>query len=48
MVSRAELLVMNHCGLISAHRGLTKVGKSIADIKLLIADRKRKLKKEAR
>jgi hypothetical protein len=46
MVSREELLVMNHLGLISADKDLTKIGKSIADIKLLIAERKRELKKK--
>ena len=45
MVSRRELAVMNHLGLISTNRDLTKVGKSIADIKLLIAERKRAIKK---
>jgi hypothetical protein len=44
MVSRSELAVMNHEGLISAHKDLTKIGKSIADIKLLIAERKREKK----
>jgi hypothetical protein len=39
MVSRRELAVMNHLGLISGNKDLTKVGKSIADIKLLIAER---------
>jgi hypothetical protein len=45
MVSRAELAVMNHSHLISAHRELTKTGKAVADIKLLIADRKHGVKK---
>jgi hypothetical protein len=45
LISRSELAVMNRRGLISANADLTKVGKSIADIKLLIADRKRGIKK---
>ncbi|MDR2370424.1 MAG: HNH endonuclease [Treponema sp.] len=48
LVSRSELAVMNNCGLISVRRDLTLIGKSIADIKLLIADRKRGVKKRAR
>jgi hypothetical protein len=48
MVSRAELAVMNHFGLIANHRYLTKVGKSIADIKIKIADRRRGMKKRRR
>jgi hypothetical protein len=48
LVSRAELAVMNHCGLISGHRDLTMVGKAVADIKLAIAGRKRGLKKARR
>jgi hypothetical protein len=44
MVSRGELLVMNKQGLISADKDLTKIGKSIAGIKLLIARRKRDMK----
>jgi hypothetical protein len=46
MVSRRELAVMNHLHLITAHRELTKTGKMVADIKLLIADRKRGIKKK--
>jgi hypothetical protein len=41
LVSRGELAVMNNLGLISAHGDLTTIGKSIADIKMLIARRKR-------
>jgi hypothetical protein len=41
MVSRAELAVMNHCGLIYDRPEFTKTGKLIADIKIGIADRKR-------
>jgi hypothetical protein len=44
MVSRSELAVMNHEGLISARRDLTEAGKLVADIKLLIAKRKREMK----
>jgi hypothetical protein len=44
MVSRSEHAVMNRWGLRSAHGDLTKVGKSIADIKLLVARCKRKIK----
>jgi hypothetical protein len=46
LVSRSELAVMNHCGLVSDNGDLTLAGKTIADIKLLIAKRKRKLKKK--
>jgi hypothetical protein len=46
LVSRSELTVMNHCGLISTHGELTRTGKLVADIKLLIADRKRGAKKK--
>jgi hypothetical protein len=42
MVSRSELAVMNHLGLISGSGELTKAGKAVADIKILIGDRKRK------
>jgi hypothetical protein len=42
MVSRGELAVMNRGGLISRNGELTKAGKAIADIKMLIADRERK------
>jgi hypothetical protein len=37
---------MNHEGLISAHKDLTEAGKLIADIKLLIGDRKRGVRKK--
>ena len=47
MVSRSELAVMNHCGLISANRDLTKVGKTVADLKILFSRRKRRLKKRS-
>jgi hypothetical protein len=42
LVSRSELSVMNHLGLISPQGDLTRIGKSIADIKLLIGKRQRK------
>jgi hypothetical protein len=45
-VSRRELAVMNHEGLISVRKDLTEAGKLIADIKLLIGDRKRGAKKK--
>jgi hypothetical protein len=45
LVSRGELAVMNHLGLITANRDLTLAGKAAADIKMLIADRKRGVKK---
>lgn len=45
MVSRRELAVMNRFGFISENKDLTKVGKSIADIKLLIGVRERTLKR---
>jgi hypothetical protein len=42
MVSRSELAVMNRLGLISGSGELTKTGKAVADIKMLIGDQKRK------
>jgi hypothetical protein len=45
MVSREELAVMNHLGLISKDKDLTVSGKLIADIKILIAERVRELKR---
>jgi hypothetical protein len=45
LVSRKELGVMNASGLCFNNRELTKTGKAIADIKLLIGKRKRKIKK---
>lgn len=47
LVSRAELAVMNSAGLICRHKELTKIGKTIADIKMRITERKSK-KKSAR
>jgi hypothetical protein len=45
-VSRSELAVMNHRGLISNNGELTRTGKLVADVKLLIAERKREAKKK--
>ena len=45
LVSRAELAVMNHSGLISAHKELTMAGKILANVKMAIAGRKRQLKR---
>jgi hypothetical protein len=39
MVSRKELVIMNKLGFITGDKELTKAGKSVADIKLLIAER---------
>jgi hypothetical protein len=41
MVSYREIAVLNRRGLIGETAELTKLGKTIVDIKLLIADRKR-------
>jgi hypothetical protein len=48
LVSLRENAVMNRYGLRSAHGELTKTGMAVADIKLLIAERKRGLKKKPR
>jgi hypothetical protein len=48
LVSCGELAVMNCCNLISTDKDLTKAGKAVADIKLLIAKRKRDMKKTKR
>jgi hypothetical protein len=45
MISQKELGVMNLQGLISPNAGLTRIGKTIADIRILIAGRKRGIKK---
>jgi hypothetical protein len=45
LVSRSELAVMNHLGLISGDKDLTKAGKTVADIRILIAKRRRGIKK---
>ncbi|MDR1507861.1 MAG: HNH endonuclease [Treponema sp.] len=41
LVSRGEHAVMNRWGFRSAHKELTKTGKAVADIKMLISERKR-------
>jgi hypothetical protein len=48
LVSRGELAVMNRWDLISDHGDLTRAGKTIADIKMAIADRKRGMKRAGR
>jgi len=45
MVTRAELVVMNKLGLVSSLGELTIIGKTVANIKMAIADRTRSLKK---
>jgi hypothetical protein len=45
LVSRKELGIMNKCGLISKHKDLTAVGKTIVNVKMAISKRKRKLKR---
>jgi hypothetical protein len=40
-VSRRELAVINHMGLLSANKDTTKTGVNVAKLKILIADRKR-------
>jgi hypothetical protein len=47
MVSRAELAVMNHLGLIYDDADSTKSGKTIADIKIRMSERKKRMKKKA-
>ncbi|MCL1812250.1 MAG: HNH endonuclease [Treponema sp.] len=42
LVSRAELGIMNHLKLISNHKDLTKAGKIVADLRLLMKERKTK------
>jgi hypothetical protein len=41
LVSRKELAVMNSCSLISTHKDVTAVGKTIADLKMAINKRKK-------
>jgi len=41
LISRKELMVMNHLGLIAPHKDLTALGKAVADVKLAVAERKR-------
>lgn len=48
LVSRAELVVMNKKGLISAHPELTKTGKLVADIIMKTTDRKRAVRRRKR
>jgi hypothetical protein len=43
LVSHSELGIMNHQGLISTDKDLTKAGKVAADIYMAIADREREL-----
>jgi hypothetical protein len=45
MVSRKELGVMNRCGLISTRKDLTKTGKLVADIKIMVSEKKHAAKK---
>jgi len=47
LVSKKELVVMNKCGLISPNSDLTRTGKTVADLKMVIA-RRRKAKKPRR
>ncbi|MDR0639535.1 MAG: HNH endonuclease [Spirochaetaceae bacterium] len=42
LVSRSELAVMNRRGLIFGNAELTRAGKQVADLKMLIAVRKKK------
>jgi hypothetical protein len=44
MISKSELFVMNRYGLIFLDKDLTRTGKLIADIMLLISKRKKQLK----
>jgi hypothetical protein len=44
LVSRRELAMMNHLGLIYGRADFTKTGKLIADVKLAVSDRRRKSK----
>jgi hypothetical protein len=43
LVSRSELAVMNHLRLIFTDKDLTKAGKAVANLKLLIAEREREI-----
>jgi hypothetical protein len=45
MISRGELAVMNHCGLIYNNADFTKTGKIIADLKIKISERNAEIKK---
>jgi hypothetical protein len=46
LVSRKELVVMNKKHLIYNHKNLTAVGKTIADLSIVIKKRKREMKKK--
>jgi hypothetical protein len=48
LVSKSEHAVMNRLGLRSGNGELTRIGKAVADVKLLIAERERGLKKKPR
>lgn len=48
LISQKELAVMNRCRLISNHKDLTVVGKTVVDLKMAISKRKRKTKKGAK
>jgi hypothetical protein len=48
LVSRREHAVMNRCNLRSPHGGLTRTGKAVADLKIQIADLRRKIGKKKR
>jgi len=48
LVSRAELAVMNRCKLISPRAEVTRTGKTLADLKMAVADRKRQAKQKTR
>ncbi|MDR2159408.1 MAG: HNH endonuclease [Treponema sp.] len=48
LVSRSEHAVMNRWALRFAHGELTKTGKAVADLKMLIAERKRGMKGKPR
>jgi hypothetical protein len=41
LVSRRELFVINHIGLLSTNKDITKIGVNVAKLKVLSADRKR-------
>jgi hypothetical protein len=45
MVSKRELVVMNRYGLIAADRDLTRIGRTIAQVKLLVVKREKEAKK---
>ena len=43
LVSHSELAVMNHSGLVFDNAELTKAGKAVADIKMMVNGRKKKI-----